>query len=311
MALIIRAVQNADYPTLALIHNSQNEPDWHLTAARMQQRDERFATKIPEYTRVVAERASEVVGTASITSHWGGLYEPHRYWVDSATHEQHRHTGVDNVMIEALLEHVQAGKPKQLWTCIRADFVPMVEFLNTFNFSEEFRSWGSHLDVQAFDIAAYLPQKQQLEAEGIRFCSYLELDEANREQDLVSFHKQIEDDVPFYEPIIPKERDDIRADNIPDESCFVALDGNNIVGMASLDTAVEGLLQNGLTGVHRNYRNRGIATILKALVANYAKTQGEVDINAAGSGDNQSMRQVNEKLGYVIEPAWITFKANL
>ncbi|MEM7735211.1 MAG: GNAT family N-acetyltransferase [Deinococcota bacterium] len=270
-----------------------------------------MTAKFPEYTRVVAERDGEIVGTATINSHHGGLYEPHRYWVGSATHEQHRHTGVDNAMIEALLEHVQAVQPEQLWTYIREDFVPMVEFLDAFNFNEEFRSWGSHLDVQAFDMDAYLPQKQELEAEGIRFCSYLELDEANRERDLVSFHKQIEEDVPFYEPIIPKERDDIREDNIPDESCFVALDGNTIVGMASLDTCVEGLLQNGLTGVHRDYRNRGIATVLKALVASYAKTQGEVDINAAGSGENQAMRHVNEKLGYMIEPAWITFKAVL
>ncbi len=311
MSLTVRSVRDTDYPTLAKIHNSQNEPDWHVTPERMQQRDERFTAKIPEYKRVVTEHATRIVGTASITSHWGGLYEPHHYWVDSATHEKHRHKGVDNAMIEALLEHVQAGQPEQLWTCMREDFVPMVEFLDAFSFTEEFRSWGSHLDVQAFNMGAYLPQKQQLEAKGIRFCGYLELDEASRERDLVSFHKQIEEDVPFYEPIIPQERDDIREDNIPDESCFVALDGTSIVGMASLDTAVEGLLQNGLTGVHRDYRNRGIATVLKALVANYAKAQGEVDINAAGSGENQAMRHVNEKLGYVIEPVWITFKAIL
>ncbi|MEM7735212.1 MAG: hypothetical protein AAF267_05420 [Deinococcota bacterium] len=36
MSLVIRAVRDTDYPTLAEIHNNQNEPDWHVTAERMQ-----------------------------------------------------------------------------------------------------------------------------------------------------------------------------------------------------------------------------------------------------------------------------------
>lgn len=89
------------------------------------------------------------------------------------------------------------------------------------------------------------------------------------------------------------------------------MDGDKIVGMACLNTEYPDLLQNGLTGVDRNYRNRGIATALKALVADYAKQHGYDDINAAGSGENQAMLRVNRKLGYKIEPPWITYKALL
>ena len=311
MPLIVRPIEELDYPSAAKIHNRQNEPDMFMTAEQMQQRDTSGHEEIPEYARLVAESNGSVVGTATITSRWGGLVEPHRYWMLVATHEDFRHQGVDAAMIYGLLETVKQGEPHQLWTCIREDFVPAVEFLKPFGFAEAFRSWGSHFDVQAFDFGRFRPLVEKLESTGIRFSTYAALDDAGRESKLLTLHRQLEEDAPHYEPIIPKGFEDIRQAVIPDESCFVALDGDKIVGMACLNTEYPDHLQNGLTGVHRAYRNRGIATALKALVANFAKEHGHTDINAAGSGENQAMQRVNRKLGYDIEPPWITYKSEL
>ena len=290
---------------------AKTNPTFTGRAAYMKQRDARLSQRMTEFARVVAERDGRIVGVAAIQSHWGSFHEPHRYWVMLSTHEDHRRQGVDNAMIHGLLDLVAPDQPEQLWTCIRQDFVPMTEFLDAFNFSEEFRSWGSHLDVQAFDYEAFRPLAHKLEANGIRFIPYAALNDPAREEKLLALHRQVEADVPFYEPIIPQAFDDIRQTHIPDESCFVALGGDQIIGMACLNTKAPDHLQNGLTGVHPDYRNRGIATVLKALVADFAKKQGHDDINAAGSGENQAMLQVNRRLGYHIEPWWLTLKALL
>ena len=311
MSFLVRSVTDADYPVIVEIHNNQNEPDQHTTIERMQRRDQYSASTAKEYLRVVAQKAQSVIGTASLTSHWAGFYCPHRYWTVLSVAEEFRNQGVDEAMIDFLLERVSASQPQELWTCIRADFVPMASFIKSFNFSEVFRSWGAHLDLQRFEMSKFTPLIERLEREGIHIASYASLTDSKREEKLLTLHKLIEDDVPHYEPIIPKTFDDIRSPHIAEESCFVALDGDLIVGMASLDREDDRLLQNGLTGVRREYRNRGIATALKAHVAHVAKQQGHLDINAAGAGDNIAMLKVNRRLGFKIEPAWITFSAQL
>lgn len=311
MSFLVRPVRDADYPVIVEIHNNQNEPDQHTTAERMQRNDQYFAGSAKEYLRVVAQKGQSVIGTASLTSHWAGFYRPHRYWTLLSVREEFRNQGVHEAMINFLLESVSASQPEELWTCIRTDFVPIASFIKSFNFSEVFRSWGAHLDVQRFEISKFTPLIERLEREGIHIASYASLSDSKREEKLFTLHKLIEDDVPHYEPIIPKTFNDIRSPHIPEESTFVALDGDLIVGMASLDTEEARLLQNGLTGVRREYRNRGIATALKAHVAHYAKQQGHLDINAAGAGDNIAMLKVNRRLGFHIEPPWITFRTQL
>lgn len=82
--------------------------------------------------------------------------------------------------------------------------------------------------------------------------------------------------------------------------------------MASLmGKAGNELLECGLTGVVRAWRNRGVATALKARTVQIARELGCRELNAGGGGVDTPMLRVNRKLGFEIEPAWITFAKKL
>ncbi len=306
MSLAIRAVQDTDFTKLTEIYNNHNEPDLHLTIEEFKQSHTSWL-KHPAYQRVVTVVNDEPVAQAFRYSREGD--KQGHYWIDVSVQENYRLTGLEKTMIDRLIEDCPTAKPSHLWNCIRSDFNRTVAFLSDYGFEEVFRSWGSHLDLTKFQLEAFQPHIESLESQGFRFLSYAALTDVAKEAKLLALHRIIEEDAPHYEPIIPKDREDIRSQYVPDEACFVALDGDKMIGMAGLDT--EHGLQNSLTGVDRDYRSRGIATALKALVADYAKSHGEVDINAAGSGKNTPMLKVNVKLGYDIEPAWITSCAKL
>lgn len=306
----MREVKESDFRILSEIHNSHNEPDWHTTPEKIHRSHQDWLKRDKNYRRVVATIDGEPVSNAMRCSREGDA--PKHYWIDLSVAEEHRLAGIEKKMIDELLQDAIGRETEYLWNCIRSDFNRTVEFLDKYGFKEEFRSWGSHLDLRKFDLEVFKPEIARLEEEGLRFSSYAVLDDTDKEAQLIKFQREIEDDTPYYEPIIPKVRDDISSEDIPNEGCFIALDGNRIVGMAGIENTGEGgLLQNSLTGVNSEYRNRAIATVLKALVADYAKSIGEVDINAAGSGKNSPMLKVNVKLGYEIEPAWITSCADL
>ncbi len=59
------------------------------------------------------------------------------------------------------------------------------------------------------------------------------------------------------------------------------------------------LIHNGMTGVKSQYRNKGIASMLKVLGVKYAKEHGFSILWTSNSVTNAAILAVNDKLGYV------------
>jgi mycothiol synthase len=81
---------------------------------------------------------------------------------------------------------------------------------------------------------------------------------------------------------------------------FVALDGDQVVGYATLER-LHGMLhrlEHGLTAVLRSHRGRGIATKLKRAQIAWAAANGYAELITATDTLNLPMRRVNAKLGY-------------
>jgi hypothetical protein len=66
-------------------------------------------------------------------------------------------------------------------------------------------------------------------------------------------------------------------------------------------------LYNGLTGVLRSHRRRGIALVLKLRGIAYAQSLGRPTIKTWNEANNRAMLAINEALGFVKQPAWIDF----
>ena len=78
---------------------------------------------------------------------------------------------------------------------------------------------------------------------------------------------------------------------------FVALADGRPVAMAMLSHAgAVGL--NDFTCTHPDWRGRGLATLVKAAVIQWASERGLERITTSNDAENTAMLRVNEKLGY-------------
>jgi RimJ/RimL family protein N-acetyltransferase len=81
---------------------------------------------------------------------------------------------------------------------------------------------------------------------------------------------------------------------------FLALDGGRLVGLCRLTrhSALAGVLAQGFTTVHPDYRRRGIALALKVHTIRYALTHGYHEIRTASDESNTGMLHINKALGF-------------
>jgi GNAT superfamily N-acetyltransferase len=87
--------------------------------------------------------------------------------------------------------------------------------------------------------------------------------------------------------------------------CFIALHGDDPVGYATLDNYGRDAF-HGLTTVKRDWRRRGIATVLKQAQIAAAKEAGFRRLVTGSEERNTPMRNLNAKLGYKPEPSLST-----
>lgn len=305
----IRSARPEDYPALADIHNQQNEPDWHTTPERLATADDHRAAASPHFRRLVMVNAGQLVATGTIHPDFGDAPASGRRWVYLYCHPDHRGKGYDRRLLARALE-LDTGRVTEVTTTIRADFVGMTSFLEEEEFEELYRTWGSHLDLTRFEAQAFEPLVAELESQGVRLVAYESLPSSPElEARVISFQREAEEDAVAFEPVLPRRQDDLRSEYAMPHTLTLALTGQaEIIGMASLVGPPRGeMIESGFTGVARAYRNRGVATALGARTAAIAQELGFLDLNAAGAGVDTPILTVKRKLGYVIEPAWITF----
>jgi GNAT superfamily N-acetyltransferase len=93
------------------------------------------------------------------------------------------------------------------------------------------------------------------------------------------------------------------------EAYFVAVCGDEYVGKASFyPDEGRSFLFTQLTGVKPQCRRKGIALALKVRAILYAKANGYATLQTENRADNVAMLALNERLGFVREPANIGFE---
>ncbi len=91
---------------------------------------------------------------------------------------------------------------------------------------------------------------------------------------------------------------------------MIAKDGSHYVGLSTVwkHQKNPGNLWQGLTGVRREYRGRGIAMTLKTKVIEYALQNNYGFIRTFNDSTNVPMLGINVKIGFKREIGWITFE---
>jgi GNAT superfamily N-acetyltransferase len=95
---------------------------------------------------------------------------------------------------------------------------------------------------------------------------------------------------------------------------FLALDADGqIIGTAGLlaDADVAERAEHGFTTVRRDWRGKGIASLLKRWTLHWASRNGLTEVYTWTQRGNADMRQLNEHLGFVTRTESIRYEKSL
>ena len=302
-----------EYPAFVELHNSMYT-DSPTTVEETRSFDERFAADI----------------VANGVDVRGGVMKA-AFWVIRSS------LGTNNVKLElylspqdttpslqaqlyaAALDAAKAHNFNALHVRVREDWTAWLDFFEAKGYAEMERQWQSRLNLNTFDSAPFEQAFAKAERAGIRFATLADLPENETTQRRIYtlITKHLLPSVPFPEApdIWDFETWQKRAWNNPTKlpkGYFLAWDEDEIVGMNQLYKDPDPKkLSTGLTAVLDTHRRQGIAMSLKLKGIAFAKSYGASEISTFNHSSNRPMLAINEALGFVKEPAWLTLGVTL
>ncbi len=290
--LEIRAPNPEDYEAIARLHNADNEPHFHTTAAQLAASDSSGA-------RRVAVQAGAVLGTSE--RWWWGAVDAYRIAI---------HADAESVARQLLTDlERDTLKAKRLLATVRADFLEGAHYLRH-GFREVFRSFGANLELESYQPERFSHLEAELARRGVRIVPRREWRAPGGDAQLEAIQREGNADLPGYEPVVTTQMN--FRDRTLLEAFWVALQGVTCVGFASLDGKPErSIVHFDSSAVQRNGRHQGIGLALAARAVAWAKARGYNEVNDGGAKTNTAQIRILERLGFELEPDWVTFEKRL
>jgi GNAT superfamily N-acetyltransferase len=232
--------------------------------------------------------------------------------------------GARRALYERLVEEAHLREARALQAEVQESDADAHAFFATCGFSETNREWESRLEVAGFDPAPFAAAEQRARDYGVTITTFAAQDERTLDADAGEALRRAvhalevacardepsnagDDEgmpYPVYVRVILSDPSLLR------DGYFLARRGDDLVGISNLfrSASEDGLLKQGLTGVLREHRRRGIATALKLATVRYAHTHGYRQISTRNNPHNRPMLAINEAMGFKKEPAWITLE---
>lgn len=315
----VRAATPADYPVLVAL-NKASYPDYGETEEEWRHWDETWDHDKYFKARVVAEDAGRVVGFG-LVNHMRWAFVPTKYRIDVTVHPDHRGRGHGTALYEAILDKVRARDGKTVAAGAKESMPDGVRFLTKRGFREVKRDWESRLFVKGFDFARFATADERVAKQDIRITSLA--DEMQRDPGALrkafELNEDCRMDVPSVDPPTRHtfeefRRDDIDAPNALLDAFYLAIDkGGRYLGVSNLFRSLDDptFIWQGITGVRREARGKGIAMALKLRTVRYALDNGIEHIKTWNDVHNKPMLAINEAMGFAKEPAWVSYEKDL
>ena len=211
-----------------------------------------------------------------------------------------RRRGVGTAILRDLVAHASSFEHDKIATHLEEEDAR--GFAERFGFRE--------VDRQVEQVKRLDSEPRPAIAEGIEVVSIAERPSLLREAYPLAC--QGYEDLATERPIQVPLQDWLRDEATLPAGSFVALAGGEIVGYSGLvEHDNDGVAEDGLTVVRRDWRRRGLARTLKQLELAWAAENGYREVVTWTQRGNEGMRKVNEQLGYEYRDVTITMLATL
>lgn len=316
----IRPFDVRDYHGVVEVSNAVF-PDRPGTVEEWRYDDEHYDKKFVNERYVAEDPATgTIVGYAGIW-HVAWAFDPHKFGSEVRVHPSHQRRGIGSALWERLRGALRRYQAISVKTQVWEKMPEAIEFATRHGFREVMRAWESRLDVGAFDFVKFTPYLDLARSSGVTITT-LAPERAKDPENLKRIHAmeaEIAADVPrppdeTHTPIDFNMWLDyaVRGPWALNDAFFLAAVDGVYAGVSSLFKPKTGdWLNQGLTGVRRQFRGRHIATALKVKTVEYARDHGIREIRTWNEINNAPMLAINVKFGFVRQPAWGTFMKEL
>ncbi len=299
---------------------NRSYPDYAWTVETARHEDSTWSDPRFFKARYVREDdAGRLVGFLDL-HHQRGAFDPRRYRADLNVDPDARGRGHGSALLEHACRTARERGGEVLIGGTKESMTSSLAFLVKRGCVERQRAWESRLEVNAFDFSRFAGAEERVFGEGIRVTTLADEIARDREAALrkaFALQDACRRDVPSVDPHTPGGFETflsyLEAPTALREAYFLAAKDDEYLGLSNLwqDLANDEVLYQGLTGVHADWRGRGIAMALKLQTVRYARTHGKREIRTWNNTVNRPMLRINEAMGFVKQPVWIEFEKRL
>jgi GNAT superfamily N-acetyltransferase len=315
----VRDFVPADYEAWVAASN-RCYPDYPWTVKEMRHQDDTFDRSRFFKLRLVAERDGAIMGGVE-TGHRPSRFHPDRYTFDLWVEPGSRRRGHGTALYDAAVAALRARNALAATGGVKESMTDGVEFLTKRGWVEVRRDWESRLEVAGFDFAKFASSDERMAREGVRISTLAEerAGDAGADQKAYELVDEVRKDVPATDPATPETFEEWRerwvdSPTFMPEAFFVAIDRDGRwLGMSNLERQLEDptFVWQGLTGVRRDARGRGVAMAVKLRTVRHALGMGVRHIKTWNAQSNRPMLSINEAMGFEKQPAWLAIEMKL
>ncbi|MEM7128263.1 MAG: GNAT family N-acetyltransferase [Chloroflexota bacterium] len=296
-----------DYDALATFMNTF-EPD-PISGDDLREWDRRNAENILRRWLVRAEDETIIGYSVALQGTWNSEGE---FYLWFNTDKAYRNRGIGQELYAMGLEFIQANNGTALTTEVSDDEAEGIRFAESRGFSKLKHTFQSKLDLQQFEETAFDKSVTAAQEAGIRFYTLADVEDTEENRRTlyeINRHTSLQDPgsdgrFPSFEQF---NKDVFPSSWYRAEGQWLAAKEERVVGMCAVGYFQESnSTYNMMTGVHEEYRGRGIAQALKVLSARWAKAYGADYMRTNNNSENGPMLAINRKLGYAPQPGSYT-----